>query len=249
MNLTSREVTLLSDIFTILAQPFTEESIRMALGHRMLELLCADHLGFYVWDYNKKQFVGRVAISMSDGNLSRREEYFRYRDTATPRLQQYRQAVRISDAIGPRELRNTDLFDGLLLHDRLYWSINVYAWAGDENIGDLRIWRSRDSENFSDHALQLAELIRPAFTAALMRARAEACRVDEAKAASASFAALAHLTARERQVVSHVCSGMPDKDIARELGISFATVRTHLDRAFQKLGVDNRVKLARLVGG
>jgi len=249
MNLTSREVALLSDIFRILAEPFSEESIRLELGHRMLELLRADHLGSYVWDDNKKKFVGRVAINMSDDNLLRYEEYFQYRDTVSPRLQQYRQAVRVSDAIGQRELMNTELFNDFLLRDGLYWGVDVYAWAGDQNIGDLRIWRGRHSENFSDHELQLVELVRPAFTTALMRARAEARRVHEAKATSGPFAALAHLTTRERQVVSHVCSGMSDKDIARELGISFATVRTHLDRAFQKLGVDNRVKLARLVVG
>jgi DNA-binding CsgD family transcriptional regulator len=37
--------------------------------------------------------------------------------------------------------------------------------------------------------------------------------------------------------------GMPDKEIARELGISTTTVRTHLENAFRKVGVSNRAAL------
>jgi DNA-binding CsgD family transcriptional regulator len=42
--------------------------------------------------------------------------------------------------------------------------------------------------------------------------------------------------------------GLSDKEIARQLGISPATVRTHLDNAFKKLGINNRSVLARSLG-
>jgi hypothetical protein len=38
----------------------------------------------------------------------------------------------------------------------------------------LRIWRGKHRDDFSDHDLAMVEFIRPAFTAALARARAAA---------------------------------------------------------------------------
>jgi len=51
------------------------------------------------------------------------------------------------------------------------------------------------------------------------------------------------LTAGERRIVRLVCQGLPNKRIARELGITEATVKIHLHRVFRKLNVANRVQL------
>lgn len=48
------------------------------------------------------------------------------------------------------------------------------------------------------------------------------------------------LTARELTVLELAASGLSNKDLARELHISEATVKTHLHHAFTKLGADNR---------
>jgi len=45
-----------------------------------------------------------------------------------------------------------------------------------------------------------------------------------------------------------VSCGLSDKEIARRLGISLCTVRTHVSHAFRKLGVDNRMKLVQRLG-
>lgn len=52
------------------------------------------------------------------------------------------------------------------------------------------------------------------------------------------------LTPREHQVVRLVGQGMPNKDIAKTLGISVTTVRTHLSKTYDKLGKGSRVELA-----
>ncbi len=51
------------------------------------------------------------------------------------------------------------------------------------------------------------------------------------------------LSARQAQVVEGLLQAKGDKQIAEDIGISVATVRTYLDRLFQKLGVDDRVEL------
>jgi DNA-binding NarL/FixJ family response regulator len=50
----------------------------------------------------------------------------------------------------------------------------------------------------------------------------------------------AALAARERQVLELVAKGTSNRDIARELFISEATVKTHLSHVFTKLGVTDR---------
>ncbi|MFM1990946.1 MAG: hypothetical protein RJA99_3903 [Pseudomonadota bacterium] len=50
------------------------------------------------------------------------------------------------------------------------------------------------------------------------------------------------LTAREVSVLELVGKGLPNKLVARELGVSVETVKTHLSRSFTKLGVSDRVR-------
>ncbi|AME27146.2 helix-turn-helix transcriptional regulator [Burkholderia sp. PAMC 26561] len=249
MYLSSRETALVSDIFTVLADSLPENIMRQEVGVRMLELLRADFLGSYVWDGTKREFVNRVSLNMSDDNLSEYEKYYQYRDTVTPLLQNCRRAVRVSDVIPQQELVRTELFNDFLRRDGLHWGMDVFAWNGDTNIGDLRIWRAKQRDNFSDHELAIAELIRPAFTAALSRARVEAGLGLISTPMSALIAedVLGTLTPREKQVVLLLVEGLLDKQIAFKLGISYATVRTHVDRSFQKLGVGNRSALIRAV--
>lgn len=54
------------------------------------------------------------------------------------------------------------------------------------------------------------------------------------------------LTPRELDTVRLVGRGLSNKEIARHLGVSVATVRTHLNKAYDKLGSDSRVELALL---
>lgn len=54
----------------------------------------------------------------------------------------------------------------------------------------------------------------------------------------------AALTAREREVLSLVAAGLPNKSIARRLTISEKTVKAHLTRVFSVLGVSDRTSAA-----
>jgi DNA-binding NarL/FixJ family response regulator len=52
------------------------------------------------------------------------------------------------------------------------------------------------------------------------------------------------LTARERDVLTAVGAGLTNAEIGRELGMSEATVKSHITHLFQKLDATNRVQLA-----
>ncbi len=54
----------------------------------------------------------------------------------------------------------------------------------------------------------------------------------------------AGLTTRESDVLALLAQGMPNKGIARELGISPKTVSNHIEHVYSKLGVSNRTGAA-----
>lgn len=56
--------------------------------------------------------------------------------------------------------------------------------------------------------------------------------------------ALAQLTDRQREIVQWAAQGLSNKQIARNLGISPETVKTHLHHAFERVGVSGRVALS-----
>jgi DNA-binding NarL/FixJ family response regulator len=69
------------------------------------------------------------------------------------------------------------------------------------------------------------------------------------KAASEVLAARAgrreaELTGREREVLGLVAEGLPNKLIARRLEISEKTVKAHLTRVFERIGVTDRTQAA-----
>jgi two-component system, NarL family, nitrate/nitrite response regulator NarL len=53
------------------------------------------------------------------------------------------------------------------------------------------------------------------------------------------------LTGRESEVAELVAQGLPNKAVARRLGIGEGTVKIHLHNIYRKLGIENRWQLAR----
>ena len=80
-------------------------------------------------------------------------------------------------------------------------------------------------------------LLHPAVTARLLREMTE----DEPDTESD-----AGLTAREREVLGLVARGLPNKLIARDLGIAEKTVKAHVSSILAKLGVSDRTQAALL---
>jgi DNA-binding NarL/FixJ family response regulator len=52
------------------------------------------------------------------------------------------------------------------------------------------------------------------------------------------------LTRKEKEIVSLICHGYRNKEIAQKLDISEQTVKSHCNRIFKKVGVSDRLQLA-----
>jgi DNA-binding NarL/FixJ family response regulator len=74
----------------------------------------------------------------------------------------------------------------------------------------------------------------------------EARAVEELERASPGRAA-GEFTATEQRVAALVADGLKNREIARTLFMSVATVEAHLTRIYRKLDIRSRSDLARLV--
>jgi two-component system, NarL family, response regulator LiaR len=92
-----------------------------------------------------------------------------------------------------------------------------------------------------------AELVRAIHTVADGEALlhpAVAARLMEEFSATERPAAEEALTAREREVLQLIARGLPNKLIARDLGIAEKTVKTHVSSILSKLGLTDRTQAA-----
>jgi two-component system nitrate/nitrite response regulator NarL len=55
---------------------------------------------------------------------------------------------------------------------------------------------------------------------------------------------VAKLTAREQQIVNFVGYGLSNQEIAKQLALTESTIKHHLTRILQKLGLRNRTEVA-----
>jgi DNA-binding NarL/FixJ family response regulator len=83
-------------------------------------------------------------------------------------------------------------------------------------------------------------LISPKITRRLIE---EFARRPEPAAAAAAAASLGQLTDREREVLEHIAKGHSNAEIASELFVSHATVKTHVSRLLMKLDARDRAQL------
>jgi DNA-binding CsgD family transcriptional regulator len=58
-----------------------------------------------------------------------------------------------------------------------------------------------------------------------------------------------NVTNREREIISLICDGKTNQEVADILFISLQTVKDHIYRIYKKLGVKNRVQLTNLFKG
>jgi len=241
MYLTQRDAARIGELVNWLGESTSEREIRTITGETLLRILKADYFASFVWDKTTSSFSNSIAINMSLDNLAGYEQYYQFRDPITPALQRRRGPTLVTEVMPQAELMKTEFFNDFLAKDGLHYGVNLYAWHGADNLGDLRIWRNRKHENFNEAALFVLSIVQPAFTSALMRARTRQPAVMTSAALDAS--AIQILSPRELAICRSICRGTSDKEIAREFGIEYSTVRTHLKRIFNKLDVGNRTQL------
>ena len=144
---------------------------------------------------------------------------------------------RISDVVPPAEFRRTGLYN------------EYYRAIGIDHVMavPIHVDRSllvgfvfnRSGRDFGERERARMEAIRPHLCDLYRMGRAmESARATQWPAATAP--GLPALTPREHDVLRWLAAGKTDRDIGDILGISPRTVHKHLQRIYEKLGVETR---------
>jgi DNA-binding CsgD family transcriptional regulator len=149
------------------------------------------------------------------------------------------QRVRSIAEAGGQEGLGRTLYGRHLARHGLRTPLFAYFWDERRIVGGVALVRTADGPDFDARAVRLLEQLHPlledALTAPIAVSAADPVQLAECR-----------LTERERDIVDLVLSGGRNADIAATLGVSEATVKTHLTRVYQKAGVRSRTELTAL---
>ncbi|HSV51224.1 MAG TPA: LuxR C-terminal-related transcriptional regulator [Burkholderiaceae bacterium] len=168
---TDREMQQLLGIIEKLGRGTDSRPLRQSIADDLLKLVQADMLASFVWNDALQQFEDVAFVNMTPANLDHYQAYFQYCDPITSQLQLRRSATLVSEVMAQLELEKTEFYNDFLRVDGLKWGINLYAYDGSLNIGDLRIWRGAQRPPFGEREVALLDLLKPHFTNSLINAR------------------------------------------------------------------------------
>ena len=245
MYLKDRESNLIFSIMKDLSGDFDHFEVRQRVGQSLLELLNADHFASYVWDDSANRFESGIQINMTDANIARYDAYYQFKDPITPKLQRRKKATPVSDIMSHDRLIKTEFYNDFLKQDGLCYGMNFFAYDRSSNIGDMRVWRADNKEDFSKRDAEIVDAIGPSFVNALIRARQ-----PNNESPVLRFAVIGekfHLTPRESEIADLLAIGSSDDEVCSKLLISKPTLRSHITAIFKKTGLCRRTQLAQFL--
>ena len=188
----------------------------------------------------------RSVVSDAPGAISKREiEAFDRHFHEHPLVREHGRnpravTQRISDLVPPARFRRSALFDEYYRPIGIDHTMAVPIHVDDSHLVGFVF--NRSGPDFSDRDRAGAEAIRPHLGDLFRLSRAmEGGRATQwAPSPAPPPRGGPPLTSREREVLRWLTGGKTDRDIADILGISRRTVHKHLQRVYDKLGVETR---------
>jgi DNA-binding CsgD family transcriptional regulator len=193
---------------------------------QLLLLIPADHAGYFEYDFDAKRSrsieVPAVEPSVARATL---EAYCHWMPLRDKRFSQSSTPLKTSDISTLRELRRNPFYALVLRPEGIEHELKVWLPAPPRTAYGFFFERMPGRRDFDERERGLLAMLRPHLAA--IRAR----RRDAHRGA---------LTERETEILRLVARGLTNAEIAGRLVISRATVRTHLEHVFVKLGVHTR---------
>lgn len=228
-DLSKLEVEYVAEIIWRLSEYRGKAQARAEVLELVTLLLNADYAASFVWDAQRQKSTQRVAVNISGEMLDSYDQYFCQVDHVTPALRARVSATNVDNVIARPELLGSEFYVDFLKPTGMYHGINIYFFDEGVDVGDLRIWRGAGEQSFTLREERILNSLSPYFVRSL----------------SSAIQPAQGLSGREVDVARLVANGASDKEVARQLGIAFTTVRTHLSNAMCKLDCANRTQLAR----
>lgn len=146
--------------------------------------------------------------------------------------------TRISDLIRPAEFHRLPLYNDYYRPIRIEHTMAMPIHVDERFLVSFVF--NRGGSGFGDRERDLAEVLRPQ-VANLYRYSVAIDKMPAMPADTLSLRAALPLTPREREVLDWVAAGKTNRDVAAILGASPRTVEKHLERIYEKLGVETRI--------
>jgi DNA-binding CsgD family transcriptional regulator len=214
----------------VLAEAEVDEGGELAFGlpvvERLLDLIPADHAGYFEYDFDAKRtcsvevppvepVVARATLDACCSWMPLRDKTF-HRSTVP---------LKTSDIASPRALRRNPFYIDVLRPEGIEHELKVWLPAPPRTAYAFFFERTHGRRDFDERERGLLAMLRPHLAAIRRRRRNALCSA---------------LTERETEILQLVARGLTNSQIAERLVISRATVRTHLEHVFVKLGVHTR---------
>ena len=227
-DMTGEEIAVFADVIHDLARPTMDVDPRAATSERILRLLRGDTLASYVWEPGKGQYDKPVSVNHDENKVAQYVASLQFSDPLTRRMRALKGAQIVENCFPMADLERTAFFTDFLQPDGMHHGISVFLPTRSGRVFDLRIWRSRHREPFAQREIDLLDTL----------------ALHIARALQSGDEGLGVLSPREREVGRLIARGCTDKEISDILGIGFSTVRTHVNRCFDKLECSNRAELS-----
>lgn len=231
-SMTPADLELFAQTVSSLSLGRHQHSARETTARAIFALTGAERLASYTWDLATGKYQSPLLINLSPDHAQHYLSSLQDRDPITPRMRAHTGATRIEDILPKDDFERLDFYNDFLKPDDMYHGVNVFLRSGTRDLCDFRLFRGRSSQAFSQRDLVLINVMSSYLVQAM----------DQPDASDLNV-----LTTRENEIAGLVAKGCTDSDIRRILGISFSTVRTHMNRCFEKLGCANRAELAAFV--
>ncbi len=155
----------------------------------------------------------------------------RFRNTAT-------RVATLDSQIAPHLLKQSRYYHEFMLPNGHRYVADMFFRQDKQIVAILSILRAENLGNFSATELELLNNVQP-----FMEYSLNTVYLPQRQQERQSFHAQFQLTDRELDVLELLISGANNKQIASELNLGLATVKTHLHHMFQKTGVQSRAEL------
>lgn len=237
LSLSPQDVTLLRRVSEALLQPLPRDWLiaQPDLASDLQRLLSMDFIGTTNWNPASRAYENAMCAGRGPEMARAYVEEFQRCDPISPVLRKRCGPTPIYSVINRNELRRTRYFNDFLRVYRTTDGLDLHLYDGDTNVGDFRFWRAEGRHPIGSREVALLKLLEPVLLCALRGLRQQ----DPVAPAYSGL----QLTDREIQIAARVVSGATDQAIADALGISYWTVRSHLENIFRKLKVSNRAAL------
>lgn len=218
------------------------------------------HLTFLQSDFSGN-FANPVGLNISNNLCKNYEIHYNkldiFRINGLPSNLQSKKSLSILDIMPFSDYEKTEYYNDFLKKENLYYEIAVPLKMRNSMVGGIGIFRQKEEGNFTFKDCEIINTVAGHIASnfynitkitELKKERQVLNNISNNNILlpdkeNTGYNTKLNLTRRELEIIQLVDEGLNNNEIADRLYVSFHTVKTHLERIFNKLNVNNRTAM------